>query len=57
MNIVDEDLKNEVSVSREKRSNRQTADEEISFLGYEKTQSTADWLVTKFCRMCPHREA
>ena len=55
MSIVDEDLREETAVSKEERKS-QLKDEEIKFLGYENTENTANWLVTKFCRICPHRE-
>ena len=53
MDISDDDLQKEIAVSKEARRS-QLKDEEINFLGYENTQNTANWLVGRFCQICPH---
>ena len=57
MNITDEDLKKETAISKTDKIEFVGSKEGHEYPTYKNTQNTADWLVTKFCRICPHREA
>ena len=59
MNISDEDLKKEITVSKQHKETpftQETEDGSLPLISEDK-QNTADWLVSNFCRICPHKDA
>lgn len=61
MNILDEDLIKEKIVSRlevvRPHRNLQGQAADYEYPERKDLRNTADWLVSNFCRICPHREA
>lgn len=61
MNILDEDLVKEKIVAKQEiirvKRTLQGQDTDYEYPERKDVRNTADWLVSNFCRICPHREA
>jgi len=55
IDITEKDLKEGKTVTEEwERDTREIQDEPAGRLMRKYTRNTADWLVSNFCRICPH---
>ena len=57
MGITDEKLGEDKILVERETAVRTIMDEPSDYDVRRYTQNVADWLVVKFCRICPHREA